>query len=43
VLEVRTVLWMLLVPAAFLAILPLMAGLERFTDRVEPRRDSDES
>jgi hypothetical protein len=42
--EVIPVLWiLLLLPAALLVCLPLMAGLERFTDQVKPaRRDSDD-
>jgi hypothetical protein len=34
--EVASVLWILLVPAVVLLLLPLMAVLERFTDRVGP-------
>jgi hypothetical protein len=34
--EVAVVLWVLLVPAVVLLLLPLMAVLERFTDRVGP-------
>jgi hypothetical protein len=32
------VVWLLLVPAALLVLLPLMALLERITDEVEPVR-----